>query len=263
MQTYPEYILFILVILSVLISYFYVYRPHLKVIYQELTFYRKANNIGMELGAMGIGFCMFLILSGQYLIALTTYLISIALFISCLYIDISVIDKKKKGKEESKQLLFPQQTIANNKLIFVKGLTGQEVERMVKDFCRMYNTSSYKAIVKIQMVEQSEYALTFPYDIDFNTFCFLVNYAVYPMDINKKPNVYGWIPKERDNMTETMFYIPIDDSEHNNVYCTTTDGKYYKIDFGTMRPKEIAKGKAYQSMPFSKEELSEDEKIIS
>jgi len=85
----------------------------------------------------------------------------------------------------------------------------------------------------------NEFAVTFPYDIDFVHYCFFVNYLKYPNDIFYKADIKAWTTTRPgdDWMTKeivnkkVMLFVPDDDTEYDNVYLTTEDNIGYKMGF--------------------------------
>lgn len=48
------------------------------------------------------------------------------------------------------------------------------------------NKEKDRAIIKIQKFTNKAHVLSFPYDIDFDIYCYLFNYMTYPSNIEKQ-----------------------------------------------------------------------------
>jgi len=156
-----------------------------------------------------------------------------------------LFDFFKKAKEdtisnESSRVQFPVIPKQNDKLVAIKGVSYSDVKKVLLGFCKMYNGERPQAFPRLTKLSENEFAITFPYDIDFDIYCYLINYLHYPMELRWKPDVTGWVtPKAADTWVSEkiaskncILFIPSDDSEHDNVYLTTYDNIGYKFGFG-------------------------------
>jgi hypothetical protein len=145
------------------------------------------------------------------------------------------------------QSALPTQTKQNDKLIFVKGISHADLKRVLTGFCNMYNKESFQAQPRLTKLTEGEFAITFPYDIDFEIFCYFINYIEYPMELTWSPNLTAWTTTknsdtwitERSANKKAMLFIPTDDTEHDNVYMTTQDNIGYKLGFALGGEKQL------------------------
>lgn len=111
----------------------------------------------------------------------------------------------------------------------------------------MYNKESYQAQPRLTKLTERKFAITFPYDIDFEIFCYFLNYIEYPMELQWSPDVTAWTTTKSSDtwITEkaankkAMLFIPTDDTEHDNVYMTTQDNIGYKLGFAMGEEKQL------------------------
>jgi hypothetical protein len=111
----------------------------------------------------------------------------------------------------------------------------------------MYNKENFQAQPRLTKITEREFAITFPYDIDFEIFCYFVNYLEYPMELKWSPDVTAWTTTKSSDtwITEkaankkAMLFIPTDDTEHDNVYMTTQDNIGYKLGFAMGEEKQL------------------------
>jgi len=147
--------------------------------------------------------------------------------------------KETQNTKRPKKTAKPTKTIANDKLVLISHVKTDEIKQAIQQFCNMYNQDSYRALPELTIISDDKYVITFPSDIDFETFCYFVNYLHYPNDIFYKPNITAWTttsPRDawvKDDIVgkRVMLYIPKDDQDYDNVYLTTSDNLGYKMGF--------------------------------
>jgi len=154
----------------------------------------------------------------------------------------------KEFKDTSRQNISEQKKlIQNDKIIIVDGARYEDIKKATLQFCNIYNKQNLVAIVKLTKISENLSVLTFPYDIDFGTLCFLTNYLYYPNEIFYKADIKAWtttrpnddfISNENENQY-SMLFIPNDDKEYDNVYMTTKENKGYKLGFAIGKSKNL------------------------
>lgn len=143
--------------------------------------------------------------------------------------------------------LFPTNKVANDKLAVVEDVSENEIKKILQEFCNLYNKEKFKAIPRLTKLSDRKFAITFPYDIDFETYCFLINYVNYPMNFDRHFKTVGWATtKSSDNwITEkssnknVMLYVSDFDTEYDNVFLTTNDNIGYKLGFAMGEEKQL------------------------
>lgn len=164
----------------------------------------------------------------------------------------------------STELLLSQEK-QNDKLVIVKDISYADLQTILTEFCNKYNKDHYQAQPRLTKITEREFAITFPFDIDFEIFCYFINYVEYPMGFNKSFNAIGWTTTKSNDtwITEksankrVMLYIPTDDTEHDNVFMTTADNIGYKLGFAMGEEKQLLDRpeKRYVKQPISNNEL--------
>ena len=145
---------------------------------------------------------------------------------------------------------LPVQQKQNDKLVIVSDISYTDLQTILTDFCNMYNKENYQAQPRVIKITEREFAITFPFDIDFEIFCYFINYIHYPMGFDKSFSATGWTTtKSGDNwITEksankkAMFFIPSDDTDHDNVFMTTFDNIGFKLGFAMGEEKQLLDG---------------------
>jgi hypothetical protein len=147
--------------------------------------------------------------------------------------------KSKPGQRQPVKKKIVSQEISNDKLVIIKNVSYDELQKVVSAFCKMYEEDGQTIVPQIDELSGREFAITFPYDIGFAIFCALVNYLHYPIDVEWNPAVSAWMTAKRSdlkikNNTEdkkVMVYVPDNDTEYDTVFLTTEDNAGYKLKF--------------------------------
>ena len=141
---------------------------------------------------------------------------------------------------------LPKQENPNAKLVIVDNISKTESDSILTGFCNMYNKESFQAQPRLYKLSERQFAITFPFDIEFEIYCYFINYVRYPMGFDKSFNVTawettkqadGWITEKSANK-KVMLFIPEDDTQHDNVFLTTEDNIGYKLGFAVGEEKQ-------------------------
>lgn len=143
------------------------------------------------------------------------------------------------GKPGSEDLDMPSEKIENDKIILIENAVCEDVKKAIQQFCDNYNQTVFVALPKLSVCSGNRFVVTFPYDIDFETFCYFVNYMYYPEVVHYYPLIKAWTTMRPNDQwvckdivnKSVMLYIPSDDKEYDNVYLTTSDNLGYKMGF--------------------------------
>lgn len=136
----------------------------------------------------------------------------------------------------------PAKAIENDKIIVIINLKFDYLKQAIEQFCNMSNQHKYIALPRLTLLD-NQFVITFPFDIEFDQFCYFINYLKYANDLSLKPDYkpeimawcttksgYDWMTDEIVNKS-VMIYIPDWDKEYDNVYLTTQDNIGYKMGF--------------------------------
>lgn len=161
--------------------------------------------------------------------------------------------------------------VANDKLVIVEDATENELKKILQDFCNSYNKKSNQAIPLLTKLTDNKFAITFPYDIKFEIYCFFINYLNYPMGFDKHFRTIGWVTTKANDawITEksinknVMLYVSDFDDEYDNVYLTTSDNIGYKLGFAMGEEKKLLNypEKHYEKPPINIHELNNERSI--
>lgn len=138
----------------------------------------------------------------------------------------------------------------HQKAIVVKGWSDEELKSILTDFGDAYEEAlGDKFEFEICSFEHGATRTTFPHDIHFNEFCYLVNYLNYPKDYDLKthsisvagkvtlssnfqPAHTGFIGKK------AVFYVPEDDQLYDLVY-VHVENETFQIRFTNMHWEKV------------------------
>jgi len=143
--------------------------------------------------------------------------------------------------------IIPTQEIANDKIIVVNNVTHEDIRKVLTEFCNIYNKDQYLAMPRLWALSTNSYAITFPYGVDFATYCFAVNFLKYPMNVKWQSKVYAWATTKQgdDWITDksinkkVMLFLAQDDKEYDNIFLTTNDNIGYKLGFAVGKEKQL------------------------
>lgn len=177
-----------------------------------------------------------------------TLIILVAVVIVALILKAcTTTDQAKQDTSRPPADIKPTTPVENDKLIVVSNVNADEIKKALTEFCNIYNKKDYAVLPRITTLSQTSFAVTFPYDTDFATFCFAVNYLKYPVDIKWHSQVFAWVTTKQgdDWITEksinkkVMLFLADDDKEYDNVFLTTQDNIGYKLGFAAGEEKQL------------------------
>lgn len=135
--------------------------------------------------------------------------------------------------------LKPTETVENDRLVHVKGAEEIQVTRAIQEFCNIHNYDQFNAILTLNVLSEEEFVITFPYDVDFETFCVFVNYLHFAEADLDSAEIKGWTTTDSKDALITeeiagkpvMIYVPEDEDQTDNVHLVTSDDVGYKVSF--------------------------------
>jgi len=203
-----------------------------------------------------------------------TILIIIGLIIVGLIVK-AIIQRGDRNLNNSKrppESLKPSQYVDNDKMIIVKYASQIDLKTVLDQLCNSYNNETYRVLPILRQYADSIYVITFPFDIDFETFCYVVNYLYYPIGVNYHPQITAWTTTKlsdswmRDNLVnkKVMIYIPVEDKECDNVYLTTSDNIGYKMGFAIGEESQLLEtpNKNFRVPDIRLEDLNDKESLV-
>ena len=192
-----------------------------------------------------------------------------------LILVLSFIWFNRKQRYETPQtpaVNLPTQEIPNDKLIVVSNGDHENLKRVLLEFCRNYNELSIKVVPRINQLNDRDFAITFPYDIDFDKYCYLINYLVYPIDIEWHPTVTAWATVSQSDVWRTektinkrvMLFINVDDQDYDHIMLITEDNIGYKLGFALGHNRHLLEfpSREFMSPPVLANRLSRSESEV-
>ncbi|MDL2231558.1 hypothetical protein LJB85_02335 [Porphyromonadaceae bacterium OttesenSCG-928-L07] len=206
-------------------------------------------------------------MSQQHFIYLAIVLVAAILFL---------VPRKLKGSKtpmhtntkRPPENAFPTEKVVNDKLVIIEDANEEDIQKILEGFCNSYNNEAYQAILRLTKLADKKFAVTFPYDINFEIYCYFINYVNYPMGFNKKFKAIGWTTTKPSDIWTTeksvnkhvMLFISDFDKEYDNVFLTTSDNIGYKLGFAIGEAKQALNRpeKNYIKPPVNMEQLDTD-----
>jgi hypothetical protein len=201
---------------------------------------------------------------------LKTVLIIIGVIMVALFLKSCVSNNNSKNENRPANKELPKEKITNDKIMLIENVSLEDFKKAVQQFCNSYNQEDFKALPLLSVISEKKFIVTFPYDIEFETYCYFVNYLYYPNDITYKPIIKAWTTTKPNDIwmkddivnKKVMLYIPSDDKEYDNVYLTTSDNFEYKMGFALGESsKKLTESKQTYSEPVKLDELKSQETI--
>lgn len=157
--------------------------------------------------------------------------------------------------------------VMNDKLVVIAGITATDIDVILQRFCKLYRRNDYRLLIKVHSIEERIIALTFPDDIDFVVFFYLIKNLTYPSDGESSAKVLGWctlLPIETTNPVskQVMVYGDESNASEKPVFVTTYDNTCWKIDFNKNRYEAVSLIQNYTRPPYSYLEIKHREGYI-
>jgi len=167
--------------------------------------------------------------------------------------------------------IFPTNKIANDKIVIIEDVSENDINKILQEFCNSYNKETYQAIPRLTKLSDKKFAVTFPYDIKFEIFCFFINYVNYPMGFDRHFKTIGWTTTKSTDIWITeksvnknvMLFVSDNDTEYDNVFLTTSDNIGYKLGFAMGEEKQLLNRpeKSYIKQPIDFSEIETKQHI--
>jgi len=150
----------------------------------------------------------------------------------------------------------------NDKIVIVKYLQYDYLIQAINQFCNLYNQDNFIALPRL-IKQNYLFIIVFPYNINFDKFCFFVNYLGNAHELREKtdyqPNVKAWcstltvdnwITDEILNKN-VMLSIPESDSKKDKMFLATNENIGYKLDMSQFNSNiELEKSSLmYENIP--------------
>lgn len=147
--------------------------------------------------------------------------------------------------------------VQNDKMVMVAGASEEEAGALVRRFCKLYDRNDYKLSIKLHPVEERLMALTFPGDIDFAVYFYLVKYLNNPDDEYPAMKAIGWCTVPPIELSQPVSkWVMVFSMDGKAVHLTTQENICWKIDFDRNRYEASSllqpfskPPRTYQSLP--------------
>ncbi len=142
-----------------------------------------------------------------------------------------------KNAEELIENIEEKEDVPNDKIIVAENICIDELKKVIQVSCGFYNNEEFLVSARLTEVDEKTAVITFPFDVDFDVFCYFVNCIIYAHYTKHEPVIKSWATisanegeflKDCYNQ-KAIFYIPEDDEDKDNVYFTTENNKCFKL----------------------------------
>jgi hypothetical protein len=139
----------------------------------------------------------------------------------------------------------------NDKLLFVRGWTEPELQKIIADFNHMYSDRLPTDFsTAIDSGSGGVLQVSFPHDIEPRFFCWLINYVQYPKDFDLRSRSIvaagsatiqtDFLPASGESQVgkRILLYIPAHDTEHDLVF-GRVDAQSYEYPFSSEQWRRV------------------------
>jgi len=169
-----------------------------------------------------------------------TTIFSILLVLFVITILLKSFDKNRREKKVQVYHESELEKKANDKVILVKGPSFNDLKDACETFCKLFNKQQLLIIINLNKVGSRTYILTFPYDINFKHYCFMINYLKFSNILGPYNQIKGWLTTDEEGVfmneyiadKKVMIYLPDYENPSGIVFLTTIDGFTFQLDLG-------------------------------
>ncbi|MFZ4261210.1 hypothetical protein ACFRAE_04160 [Sphingobacterium sp. HJSM2_6] len=169
-----------------------------------------------------------------------TTIFSILLVLFVITILLKSFDKNRREKKVQVYHESELEKKANDKVILVKGPSFNDLKDACETFCKLFNKQQLLIIINLNKVGSRTYILTFPYDINFKHYCFMINYLKFSNILGPYNQIKGWLTTDEEGVfmneyiadKKAMIYLPDYENPSGIVFLTTIDGFTFQLDLG-------------------------------
>lgn len=154
-----------------------------------------------------------------------------------------------------------KKTTPSDKLIIITNIDIDDLRSIITLYAWNYEDENIIDNLLVVKISENEFTITFAHDINFEAYCYFINYLKYPEEVKCKPTILAWtktnstdefVPERALNKL-VMLYIPEEDDEYDNVFLTTEDNIGYKIFFEYGKKPQLLQNpnKTFSSPPLN------------
>ena len=156
------------------------------------------------------------------------------------YLYKNVNSNSRENIKREPKIKLPKREKQNDKIIIINNCTFESIEHTIQDFTDCYIDNKIRPISKLHKSINNIYVLTFPFDIDFEIFCYLIN-ALFCYQNSEKhdDDILAWTTLKKSDQWITknlynkkiMIFVDNNDIKDDNISFVTETGNTYKIGF--------------------------------
>jgi len=139
----------------------------------------------------------------------------------------------------------------SDELLFVRGWTKPELQKVIADFSHMYSDRLPADFsTAVESGDHGALQVSFPHDIEPRLFCWLINYVQYPKDFDLRSRSIvaagvatiqaDFLPASGQSQVgkRILLYVPAHDTEHDLVF-GRVDAQSYEYPFSSEQWRRV------------------------
>ena len=158
----------------------------------------------------------------------------------------------------------------SDKLVAITGMDYATVQKIVADFATQYSDRETLPDFEIQQTDSRGTIISFSDDMNFELFCFFVNYVQYPKGESTTQTVRGWSSLygsssflTQDLSSKTgMFFLSPNDQDYDRVWFVTSANVDYMISFAGLGGVRKTGEHCYDFQPAPKRDADKPAVVI-
>ena len=123
----------------------------------------------------------------------------------------------------------------------------------------LYGDMGRQFQLELRAVSPHEFAIRFPKNIEFDIFCYLINYLSYPIELPRSVSALGWgtvhqkakwVPIGLTGIP-LILYVSPGDTRSDNLHLVTEAGEHYVLSLSKLRMRRSKQlpERSYQPAP--------------
>lgn len=117
--------------------------------------------------------------------------------------------------------------------ILINGGSIQNVKKALKQWIDLYQNDLVHGLsFELYNIQKGKHLIDVDKELSNEHFFYLINYLKYPEGIDYNIDITGYTKLENKESTPIQVFIPINDTEYDNIHYITEQSKAYKFDLG-------------------------------
>lgn len=159
------------------------------------------------------------------------YTLAVVISIAAFYFMVIRPRIRPRPVERAYEPLDTQAPVANDKIIIASNISLDNLKEALIDYCSVVNSNGLVVVPLLIVSHDNRLTVTFPFDVDFLSFCEIINYIVYAPEVEGEPLAIGWatfgaeeelLPNEMADKN-LMVFVPEEDENYQQLFMVSAD----------------------------------------